>query len=139
MDTPLPRTSNLKHDLRPTQRDESPNFPVTSLINVNISGTNNNPFKWLPAKSNNGPRNGTDSPNAPVTPEKRNNDRAIQFLPVSPTSPNTIDVVSIQTVPPFYEMDRYTTNNPPVPFPNSYLQVRGLIRWGAKLDSHHTN
>ena len=140
MDTPSPRTSNLKYNLRPTPRDESPNVPVTSLIYVSISGTNYTPCTYFSFKSNSGSHNGTDRYNAPVTPAKRDNDRATQFLSVSATRATTITVVSIQTsAPPLPKMGRYTTNEPPVTCLFSHLKGRCLLLRGERLDSHHTD
>ena len=84
VDTPSPRTSNIKYYLRPTQRDESPNVPFTSLIDVNISGAHN---------THNHSR-------------KRDDDRTTQFSSVSSPTLTTISVVPIQTsAPPFPKWD----------------------------------
>ena len=43
VDKPSPRTSNIKYNLPPTQKDEPPSVPVTSLIGVNIYSVKNTP------------------------------------------------------------------------------------------------
>ena len=103
VDIPPPRTSNIKHYLRPNQIDESPNNPFTSLIDVNIFGSYNTTCTWFLAKSNSGPHLGTDLFDAAITPAKRDDDRTTQFLSVPSPTPTTIAVLPIQTSapPPF--------------------------------------
>ena len=135
-----PRTRNLKHNSLPTPRDKYPNVPVISLIDFNISGTNDTPCTLLPVKSNSGPQNGTNIPNAPVTPAKRDNYCTTQFSSVSATIPTIIAVVLIRnSAPPLSKIGRNTTNNPSNPYPNSDLQVRGLLLRRARLDAHQTD
>ena len=140
MDTPTPRTRNIKYNLRPTQRDEFPNNPFTRLTDVNISGANNTPCTWLPVKSNSGSHLGTDLSDASINPEKRNDDRTTQLLSVSSPTPTTITVVPIQTsAPPLSKMGQYTTNYPPVLGIYRDLQGQVLLRQVTRLDANDTN
>ena len=140
METSPPQTRNIKYNLSLTQLDEPPKFPVTSLINVNISNTNDTPCTWFPVKPNSGPHNSTYRSDATITPEKRDDDRTTQFSSVSSPTPNTSDVASIQTsAHPLSKMGRYTTNNPPVPCTDIDLQGRGILRRGARLDANNTD
>ena len=140
VDMPPPQTSNIKYNLRPTQRDESLNNPFTSLIDVNISSANNNTCTCFPVKSKRGPHFGTDFSDAAITPEKRDDDLTTQLLPVSSPTPTTIDVLPIKTsAPPISKMGQCTTSDLPFPGTDRDLQSQGLLRRGARLDANNTN
>ena len=130
---------DIKYNLCQTQRDESPNVPVTSLINVNISGANGTPCTWFPVKSNSGPHNGTDCSDATIAPEKRDYDCTNRLSSVSSPTPTSIDSVPIQTsLPPLSKMEWYT-NNRPVPCIYRDLQGRSLLRRSAQMDANNIN